>query len=69
MIGIAITEFPMPYHEHATAMALQLGRWAPPTRRLRAHEREIEAAREQQAPRPEEDRTAVRFRLFRWRTA
>ncbi|MBL3702309.1 hypothetical protein GI582_06345 [Sulfitobacter sp. BDSS02] len=56
MIEIAITELPMSYYDHAVAMALQLGRWAAPTRRLRPHEREIEAAREEQAPGPEEDR-------------
>lgn len=46
----------MSYYDHAVAMALQLGRWAAPTRRLRPHEREVEAAREEQAPGPEEDR-------------
>ena len=44
----------MSYYDHAVAMALQLGLWAAPTRRLRPHEREVEAAREEQAPGPEE---------------
>ena len=46
----------MSYYDHAVAMALQLGRWAAPTRRLRPHERELEAAREEQTPSPEDDR-------------